>query len=84
MDGNYQADRIKTRRPEKDVALTNGQGYMVDDVAYKEYLSVAKEPRVVSPSDYLLFFLLLTSSKRGHLVEITELWTWPTLTIEGT
>jgi hypothetical protein len=51
-DGNFHADRIKTRRPEKDVPLTNGRGYMADDVVYKEYLSVAKEPRVVSLSKY--------------------------------
>ena len=39
------------RRPEADIMLTNGQEYMVEDVRYKEYLSVAKETRVVGFSN---------------------------------
>jgi hypothetical protein len=48
VDGNFHADHIKMRRPDQDIMLTNGQGYMVDEIKYKEYLSVAKEPRLVS------------------------------------
>jgi hypothetical protein len=47
VDGNFHADHIKMRRPDQDIMLTNGQGYMVEEAQYKEYLSVAKEPRVV-------------------------------------
>ena len=47
VDGNFHADHIKMRRPDLDVALTNGQGYMVEDAKYKEYLSIAKEPSFV-------------------------------------
>jgi hypothetical protein len=47
VDGNFHADHIKMGRPDLDIMLTNGQGYMVDEVQYKEYLSVAKEPRLV-------------------------------------
>ena len=47
VDGNFHADHIKMRRPDLDIMLTNGQGYMVEDLLYKEYLSVAKEPRLV-------------------------------------
>jgi hypothetical protein len=47
VDGNFHADHIKMRRPDLDVVLTNGDGYMVEEVQYKEYLSVAKEPRLV-------------------------------------
>jgi hypothetical protein len=47
VDGNFHADHIKMRRPDLDIMLTNGQGYMVEEEQYKEYLSVAKEPRVV-------------------------------------
>jgi hypothetical protein len=57
VDGNFHADHIKMRRPDLDIKLSNGQGYMVDDVRYKEYLSVAKEPRVVRQ---LLFFSFFT------------------------
>jgi hypothetical protein len=48
VDGNFHADHIKMRRPDQDIMLTNGQGYVVDEIKYKEYLSVAKEPRLVS------------------------------------
>ena len=48
VDGNFHADHIKMRRPDLDIALTNGQGYMVEDRRYAEYLSVVKEPRLVS------------------------------------
>ena len=47
VDGNFHADHIKMRRPDLDIRLTNGQGYMVEEEQYKEYLSVAKEPRLV-------------------------------------
>jgi hypothetical protein len=35
------------RRPDLDIMLSNGQGFMVEDKKYMEYLSVAKEPRLV-------------------------------------
>jgi len=47
VDGNFHADHIKMRRPDLDIVLTNGDGYVVEDVQYKEYLSVAKEPKLV-------------------------------------
>jgi hypothetical protein len=48
VDGNMVADHIKMRRGDLDVALCDGQGFMVAEELYKEYLSVAKEPRLVS------------------------------------
>jgi hypothetical protein len=47
VDGNFHADHIKMRRPDMDVMLTNGDGYMVEDGLYREYLSEAKEPHFV-------------------------------------
>lgn|ERR1700719_2603453 len=47
VDGNFHADHIKMRRPEQDIMLTNGQGYMAEEARYKEYLSVVKDSRVV-------------------------------------
>src|SRR6202789_1938492 len=44
VDGNFHADHIKMRRPDLDVKLTNGEGYMVEGAQYQEYLSGAKEP----------------------------------------
>jgi hypothetical protein len=48
VDGNFHADHIKMRRPDQDIMFTNGQGYMVEENRYKEYLSFAKEPSLVS------------------------------------
>jgi hypothetical protein len=59
VDGNFHADHIKMRRPDLDIMLTNGQGFMVEDKRYKEYLSIAKEPRLVtilSISSFLFLF----------------------------
>ena len=47
VDGNFHADHIKMRRPDLDIMLTNGRGYMVEEIQYKEYLSAAKESHVV-------------------------------------
>lgn len=52
VDGNFHADHIKMRRPDLDVVLTNGDGFMVEDVLYRDYLSVAKEPKYVSLIKY--------------------------------
>ena len=48
VGGNFHADHIKMKRLDLDVALTNGDKYMVEDSQYKKYLSVAKGPRYVS------------------------------------
>lgn len=47
VDGNFHADHIKMRRPDLDISLTNGQGYMVEDGRYQEYLKVTEEIREV-------------------------------------
>lgn len=73
VDGNFHADHIKMRRPDLDIMLTNGQGFMVEDGRYREYLSVAKEPRVVSAFTSSPFFSKLSYPTRGHHVGITEL-----------
>jgi Kyakuja-Dileera-Zisupton transposase len=66
VDGNFHADHIKMRRPDLDIMLTNGQGFMVEDGRYKEYLSVAKEPRVVSGFESLsIFFHVEISNQRS-------------------
>src|SRR5271168_3611599 len=43
VDGNFYADHIKMRRPDLDIMLTDGQeGYMVEELRFKEYLNAAK------------------------------------------
>lgn len=64
VDGNFHADHIKMRRPDLDVMLTDGQGFMVEDGRYKEYLSVAKEPRYVSILMHFDFFSFIYQSKQ--------------------
>jgi hypothetical protein len=54
VDGDFHADHIKMRRPDMNIMLTNGQGYMVEAVCYEEYLSVVKE-RHVAGCNILLF-----------------------------
>jgi hypothetical protein len=63
--------------------LSNGQGYMVEAVGYEEYMSVAKEPRVVG-SNIMPFEFIFTYLTRGQHVGITELSMAPTLIIDGT
>ena len=47
VDGNMHADHIKMRRPDAEIMLSNGRGSMVDEILYREYLKVAKEPPLV-------------------------------------
>jgi hypothetical protein len=84
VDGNFHADHIKMRRPDLDVALSNGQGYMVEDSRYMEYLNVVKEPRSVSGFMYLAFISQLIHLTRGLLVGTIELSTRQALTIDET
>jgi|SRR5882762_3349555 len=56
VDGNFHADHIKMRKPELDISLTNGQGYMVEEKRYKDYMAVAPEPRYASPITYHFLF----------------------------
>ena len=58
VDGNFHANHIKMRRPELDVALTNGQGFMVEEKCYMDYLSVVKEPRLVCGYGLILALFL--------------------------
>ena len=83
MDGNFHADHIKMHRPDMDVMLTNGQGYMVEEVGYKEYMSVARECHVVG-SNIMLFKSIFTYITRDQSVRITELSMLLNLTIGTT
>ncbi|KAI6160855.1 hypothetical protein EDD17DRAFT_1482804, partial [Pisolithus thermaeus] len=38
MDGNFTAQHVKMNKPELDVALSDGKGYMVSEVPYHSYL----------------------------------------------
>jgi len=85
VDGNFHADHIKMRRPDLDISLTNGQGFMAEDGRYMEYLSVAKEPSLVSEFfDVLYFISERIFSTRGHPVVSIERPLQQTRTIDAT
>ncbi|GBE82431.1 hypothetical protein SCP_0408150 [Sparassis crispa] len=43
MDGNFSAEHMKMKHPEEDVALSDGQAFMVSQEDYKAHLAVAME-----------------------------------------
>jgi len=43
------AQHMKMWRPELDVALTDGQGYVVEDATYRQHLQNAVEIKQVGP-----------------------------------
>jgi hypothetical protein len=43
VDANFYADHIRMCRPDLDTMMDGQEGYMVEEVHFKEYLSVAKE-----------------------------------------
>jgi hypothetical protein len=59
VDGNFHADHIKMRRPDQDIMLTDGRGFMVEEKQYKQYLNIAKEPRLVFQFFYSVFFFYI-------------------------
>ena len=49
VDANFHAGHIRMCCPDLDIMLINGQeGYLVEEVHFKEYLSVAKEMHAVN------------------------------------
>jgi hypothetical protein len=58
MDGNFQAEHMKMRNPEKDVPLSDGTGFMVSPALYGLHLKSAIERRQVCS------ILWLSSEKR--------------------
>ncbi|KAL6300602.1 hypothetical protein BKA93DRAFT_866003 [Sparassis latifolia] len=80
-DGNFTLEHMKMRRPENDVPLTNGQGFMVDDVEYHDHLKCSKEtierPQVLEHVSVLAMGVSypiqwLTSKKKEVLLYNTE------------
>ena len=51
VDGNFTAQHMNTKRPEGDIALSDGQGYMVENGPYQNHIASTPENREVSPLD---------------------------------
>jgi hypothetical protein len=47
VDGNFSAEHMKMLRPDDDVRLANGEGYMVEEVSYQEHLKDSLDIREV-------------------------------------
>lgn len=47
VDGNFHGDHMKMRRPDDDVELADGLGFVVEDKPYKTHLSESKEIKQV-------------------------------------
>lgn len=47
MDGDFTPEHLRMRRPDDDVALTDGSGMMTGTSRYEAHLKVAKESRLV-------------------------------------
>lgn len=48
LDGNFSCNHKAQRRPETDVWLKNGEGYMVERERYAKHLVTAMETKEVS------------------------------------
>lgn len=47
LDGNFSADQTKMKRPDDDVHLTNGDGFMVRESSYQDHIRTAQEVKQV-------------------------------------
>lgn len=48
VDGNFKAELLKPRKPEADVALTSGEGYVTGKERYTQHLNEEKVfPQVI-------------------------------------
>lgn len=48
VDGNFTAQHMKMNKPELDVSLSDGRGYMVSEAPYSIHLLQSLENREVS------------------------------------
>jgi len=53
IDGNFSAEHLKMKQPEKDVFLSPGGRYLVEPARYALHLSTGKEIQQVCVSKYV-------------------------------
>jgi hypothetical protein len=46
-DGNFKLENVVTKKPEEDVYLSDGRGYMVEDAVYQEHIKASIEIKQV-------------------------------------
>jgi hypothetical protein len=64
VDGNFSAEHMKMRKPGGDVRLVNGEGYVVEEEAYRTHLSSAIETKQVFKSNFNFKKAKLTAAHR--------------------
>ena len=47
MDGNFTAQHMNMKKPENDVSLSDGLGYMVENLPYQAHITMASETKEV-------------------------------------
>jgi hypothetical protein len=62
LDGNFKAEHLKMRRPDEDVPLSEGLGFLTSDAKYKAHLMVAMDSKEVCPLALLWGFIVLISA----------------------
>ena len=48
VDGNFTAQHMNMKKPENDIALSDGLGYMVQNAPYQTHIATAPENKEVS------------------------------------
>lgn len=65
IDGNFASEHLKMRRPDDDVALTDGDGYFVSIKDYETHLAETSETKQVVCYLFSIYLILSFQSKRS-------------------
>jgi len=72
-DGNFKLQHMKMKKPEDDVWLRDGGGFMVQNSPYQTHLKTTKEESYVSGSWYIMTaFIHFIPTHSGPAVQITR------------
>jgi hypothetical protein len=53
-DGNFKAELLRPKKPEADIALTTGEGYVTEKKKYAKHLAEGKDfPQVSVSGNYI-------------------------------
>jgi hypothetical protein len=80
VDGNFTAQHMKMRRPEDDIPLSDGLGYMVANEPYQKHVAQAannEEVCIIRPSGHDSHIHVPLASHRGRHARIIGLSMMP-------
>jgi hypothetical protein len=55
-DGNFKAELLRPKKPEADIALTAGEGYVTEKEKYAKHLAEGKDFPQVRASDCFIYY----------------------------